>query len=402
MTLRLKKILLILAVFGGLIIVWQTQRVLSSSHTNVTGWLWSGTTDDSLGTPSLDTITGLGWVHIASTTNYGLSIPEAAGCNSGCPITDYTWSSQLGWIYFRPTGDFNTYSTCGYPTAPCRGVERFLDSFDRVNPHKLRGWARICSAVDDAASLPDGDCAGPPHSAFGGYEGWIKFSTGPKYTGQIDGVSYNGVVIEPDTAGTLPAPYTHRLKGHAWSSELGWIRFGGLPISINPAPTDYPLASIGFQPPPPQTPYLISRIFDTCLTAPRCGAAINTVSWRGVRPSDSTVRFQVASSDCENGAANPSCDALSSCGGANCWDLDSDGLCGAGKSCFQGPAGSSSDADFYEPTEIVALSGFFGPAKINLSHHNNKRYVRYKAMLLWSFVPAQSPEINDIIINWSP
>src|SRR3989344_9409859 len=91
------------------------------STTPIIGWLWGGSTDDSLGggAPSIDSATGVGWVSVTSApTNppcnmnpadcYGVDIPNGDGA-----VTGYAWSSNVGWIDFQPTAAAPDGSTTG-------------------------------------------------------------------------------------------------------------------------------------------------------------------------------------------------------------------------------------------------------------------------------------------------
>jgi len=114
---------------------------------------------------------------------------------------------------------------------------------------------------------------------------------------------------------------------------------------------------------------LTSSIYDTFATS---GAAFNSIVWQGIKPSGSDVKFQIAVSNCSNGATNPP-------------------TCSSGSWAYTGPDGS--DTTFYNPTVNVSLP-------LNPKYLNNYRYIRYKAFLVKGDV--DSPEVNDVIINWSP
>src|SRR3989344_5114013 len=181
----------------------------------ILGWLWGGSTDDSLGggVPSIDSATGIGWVsvtsdnqpcNIASNPNcYGLAFP-LNGADG--PVTDYAWSSSVGWINFQPGG-----------TAPdgsnLAGVQRVGNN--------LAGWARIVS-IQQAVAVGNS----------GGWQGWIKMS------GTAQNGSPYGVTVE---LGAGTATYDSHLEGYAWSDELGWIYFG---------PPNPPFPEIQFGVPP--------------------------------------------------------------------------------------------------------------------------------------------------------
>lgn len=123
------------------------------------------------------------------------------------------------------------------------------------------------------------------------------------------------------------------------------------------------------------TGYLISSIFDTGISQ---GVAFNSLIWYGTLPATAHVRFQFASSNCQNGADNPpSCDINTG------WEDN-----------FKGPDGTS--ATYYEPagpTTSIPLKTFY---------HNNHRYFRYKVFLYPNEDRTQTPVIQRVIINYSP
>lgn len=114
---------------------------------------------------------------------------------------------------------------------------------------------------------------------------------------------------------------------------------------------------------------LTSSVYDTFATS---GAAFNSIIWQGTKPSGSDVKFQIAVSNCSNGATNPP-------------------TCSSGSWSYKGP--DDSDITYYVPTVNTSLS-------LNHRYLNNYRYIRYKVFLVDGTV--DSPEVGDVIINWSP
>ncbi|MEE8131928.1 MAG: hypothetical protein V3T98_02690 [Candidatus Paceibacterota bacterium] len=106
---------------------------------------------------------------------------------------------------------------------------------------------------------------------------------------------------------------------------------------------------------------LTSSIFDTKRTG---GAAFNAILWQG-DIGDGTVKFRIASSATSTGPWN-----------YYGWD-------GSGSTDY--PISGSASGDT--------------PISIMPEHHNNDRYVRYRVFLTKT---SNSPQIDDIIINWSP
>ncbi|MEK9154723.1 MAG: prepilin-type N-terminal cleavage/methylation domain-containing protein [Patescibacteria group bacterium] len=114
---------------------------------------------------------------------------------------------------------------------------------------------------------------------------------------------------------------------------------------------------------------LTSIIFDV---SKNDGGSLNTVMWQGAL-NNGTVKFQIASSDCSNGATNPP-------------------VCDSGDWSFIGPDGTN--ISYYIPL----TSG--DPLELNPKYHSNARFFRYKIILEAS--PAfLSPIVDDVIINYS-
>ncbi len=117
----------------------------------------------------------------------------------------------------------------------------------------------------------------------------------------------------------------------------------------------------------PATGNVVSSTFDTLTTN---GSTFNSIGWKGIKPVSTRVRLQLATS---NNAAGP----FNFIGGLTC-----------------------TSNDFYEPDpdNEAALKCF--------SLFNNKRYYQYKIILCssndCSTSGSQTPQVNDIMINWSP
>jgi hypothetical protein len=176
----------------------------------ISGWLWGGSTDDTLVGAGGNAATGLGWISTTSDNQpcgganpdcYGLTFPLN---NADGPVTGYAWSSNVGWIDFQPSAPYPSCAGC-----PASGVVR--------SGNALSGWARIVSILDAKNWLGSGT------DNSGGWDGWVKMS-GPSY----------GITIAPDT---LSNGYSHRLEGYAWSDEFGWIYFGTDNTTNPPFPT---------------------------------------------------------------------------------------------------------------------------------------------------------------------
>ena len=136
-----------------------------------------------------------------------------------------------------------------------------------------------------------------------------------------------------------------------------------------------PPASGGY----PVSGTLISPTFDTGTAN---GSSFNWILWRGLL-NNGMIRLQLATSNCPNGETNaPACTT----GG---W--------GSGSN-YLGPDCTTSTFYTQAATEL--------PQEINCpAAHNNKRYFRYKAILCsadCSSAGNATPQVDDIIVNWSP
>lgn len=103
---------------------------------------------------------------------------------------------------------------------------------------------------------------------------------------------------------------------------------------------------------------LDSFTFDTGVAS---GSQLNSILWRGVKPSGSNVQFQFATADSENGPFN-----------------------------FIGPDGTS--ATYYAPSPDVST-------ELKFVYHRG-RFFRYRVRI--DGTSSTNPRIDEIIINWSP
>ncbi len=113
---------------------------------------------------------------------------------------------------------------------------------------------------------------------------------------------------------------------------------------------------------------VISSTFDTGITS---GAAYNSIIWHGTKPAGTYVKIQLATA---TGTGGP-------------WN-------------YYGPAAACDGTTFYEPASGVATE-IGCPAQ-----HNNHRYFKYKIQLCstvdCSTGGTSTPQVDDIIVNWSP
>ncbi|MBI1839208.1 MAG: hypothetical protein HYR95_02880, partial [Candidatus Colwellbacteria bacterium] len=125
---------------------------------------------------------------------------------------------------------------------------------------------------------------------------------------------------------------------------------------------------------------LISSTFDTGYTS---GVSFNSIMWRGNPGTGGSVKFQLGSSNCPNGATNPP-DCLT-----GSW---------SDPSSYLGPNGTPNS--FYSSTTDIGIGE---PLPIVTAHHKNKRYYRYKVYLDFKEkIPGDTkPVVDEVIVNWS-
>lgn len=130
---------------------------------------------------------------------------------------------------------------------------------------------------------------------------------------------------------------------------------------------------------------LTSAVFDSGTTD---GAAYNSIMWKGSVEGTGKVRFQLATSNCENGATNaPTCSV-------GTWQFVGGATCGSG--------------DWYDTLTSGSGGGPGKPIELSCAAtaHNNKRYYRYKIQICSSTdctsTGATSPEVSDVVVSWSP
>ncbi|MCR4275522.1 MAG: hypothetical protein NUV83_02095 [Candidatus Wolfebacteria bacterium] len=103
---------------------------------------------------------------------------------------------------------------------------------------------------------------------------------------------------------------------------------------------------------------LTSSVFDTFIAS---GSAINSIVWKGLQLPNTSVSFQIASSNNSGGPWN-----------------------------YLGPDNTS--GSYYVPNQNTSIS-------VNPINHMNQRYFRYEIFLQTTV--SQSPRVDDVIINWS-
>ncbi|MBI4193321.1 MAG: hypothetical protein HY536_01710 [Candidatus Colwellbacteria bacterium] len=296
------------------------------------------------------------------------AVPSARAESTNVDPNDrWAWNDAIGWIDFYSTNKVV------------------------VKANKVQGYA------DSSIGYISLDCSsGPPGSncsknytivndgsgnlsgwAWNDAIGWISFSCRNPETG--------GSAPDYSCANTLYQVTIDALgefNGWAWNDAIGWISFNCANAGTNGCAdpgVSYRVrtswASGG-----PVTGTLESSTLDTGAAQ---GVSFNALIWDGAL-NGGTVKFQLATSHCPNGAIDaPSCLASIGWGGAKVF----------GEGAFVGPSDGSNS--YYAP------NGPGIPVALTAPSHDGKRYFRYRAYLE-SAPDGTSPVVNDVIINWSP
>lgn len=240
-------------------------------------------------------------------------------------------------------------------------VDFYTTNNVNVSSTQLTGYASSSMGFIalDCATSPSGDiCTTSDFKVLKDGSGNLS---GYAWNDNIGWLSFSGTTTESQAYGVSVSPSSGYFSGWAWNDNVGWFSFncndsgaGGC------SPADYKVKT-GFTS-TSTSASLISSVFDTWAIG---GSAMNTIMWQGTQPSGTSVKFQIASSSSAAGSWN-----------------------------YKGPDGS--ETTYYSS----ANAGI--PSQINLAHHNNQRYFRYKIFLYSDAGGTQSPTVTDVIINWSP
>jgi hypothetical protein len=344
-------------------------RVWLQSDWSTGSSTWDGSTPFTTATMSggyFSNATNTAWSTAGQLTIADLSKNLRTTSGNGIdPTYRYAWNDVVGWFDFRATNTVFVGSTItGYARSTQVG-DLALDCATTPN-------GNICNSstfnvAQDANGILDG-------YGWNDTLGWISFNcsnsnncataapcptTNPSCTG-ANGVDYN---VRIDGAGNF--------FGWAWNDVVGWVSFNcdhsqdtvpGINYCAtggNGTSVDYSVKTGGSQ---VSWAELSSIAFDT---ERALGAGFNTIMWQGSMPTDTIVKFQIAGSDSDTQGP---------------WD-------------FVGPDGTS--GTYYQPT------GPNVPLRINRTILNNKRYVAYRIILESDPSQSLSPQVDDVILNWS-
>ncbi|MBI5306401.1 hypothetical protein HZB04_02365 [Candidatus Wolfebacteria bacterium] len=271
-------------------------------------------------------------IFLLSTFYFLFSIVFAATNIDSVSPNFYAWNDSIGWIDFYSTGNVNVSST------------------------QLTGYASssVGFIALDCATSPSGNICGTSdfkvsNDGSGNLSGWA-------YNDNIGWISFASSTAT-STYQVAVSPSTGDFSGWAYSDNIGWISFNCADSGAGGCAYPYKVQTNWIA--TSTSGYLISSVFDSFGSS-----TINSIIWQGTQPSETSVKFQLASS---NNIAGP-------------WN-------------YMGPDGSITT--YYSANSNVSMA-------VNAANHNNQRYFRYKVILYSNAGQTLAPTINDVIINWSP
>ena len=284
------------------------------------------------------------------------------------PEQHFAWEDVNGWWDFYDPGTVLVRGTRveGYATSSSGYVSLDCATSPSGNICASSNYG-VCNGPgphNTDGTCPNGDASG----VLSGYTwndsiGWISFNCDQSSHSGSNQCALSNYKVQIGSDGDF--------TGYAWSDIVGWISFNcannsSCGSSNFKTKTSWrATSSVG---------YLESSIFDTEKTS---GAILNSIIWQGERPGTTCVDFQIAASNSTSGL----------------WS-------------YIGPSGDATS--YYGAACASSLYGGVGCAEPNIpvcvkkSDFVGYRYLRYKARLMSDLLQTETPEINDIILNWSP
>ncbi|MFH1193305.1 MAG: hypothetical protein V1656_03270 [Candidatus Jorgensenbacteria bacterium] len=313
------------------------------------------------------------WVIIAVLVALTLFLALAGGgahaaTNISATSSEHSaWDDVDGWWDFHSSNTVTVYSTRlqGYasssigdmaldcktsPAGDICSVSNF-GVCDGIGPHQTDG------------TCPNGDALGTLTGfAWNDTIGWISFNCdNSSHNGGTNQCASGNYGVTIDTNGDF--------SGCAWNDIAGWISFNNtgacssaVPFKIN---TSWRATST--------FGYIDSATLDTGIAE---GAALQSITWWGSLPLNTTVDFQIAASSASGGPWNyygPSGDTAAYYGLA-CPNV------GAGGVGSTAPSGSP-----------ICVDKDIGAA----------RYFRYRMRLRSNRIQTETPRVDDVILNWT-
>lgn len=266
------------------------------------------------------------------------AVPVLAATNiSATPSEHYTWNDVAGWMNFYSTDEVTVTNSKIEGYASSSAGELSLDC-------ATTSIGNICGSSDYSVTN-DGTGTLAGYGWLDTY-GWVSFNC-TNHAGC--GTSNYSVNISPTTG---------IFSGYAWNDILGWISFNCADIAICGI-SDYKVVTSWTATSTSGT--LDSAVIDTGVVS---GAQVNGVTWVGDRPSGTSVRIQIATSQSDSGPWN-----------------------------YYGSDGTAST--YYTPESGVG-------AVLYPWAHAPGRYFRYRIILVSDSGDTLTPRVDDVVVRWSP
>ncbi len=267
-----------------------------------------------------------------------LKVVLPSGGATGTPNVDAT--NHWAWNDVIGWIDFATPGTAGLTTGELFGYASSSVGYIAFSCDSTPN-GNICSGPSGNWKVSNNGGGTLTGWAYNDAIGWISFDSGT--SGSL--YSY-GVTV--DASGVF--------TGYAWNDVIGWISFncsntgtcGAVSYGVKTGWVATPVSG-----------NLTSPIFDL-----GSNVALNAVIWKGSQNLGS-VAFQIATSATSTGPWN-----------------------------YLGPGGTSGSTDVYSVS-----SG--NSATLNPIYNNNIRYARYKVIINSDNARSSSPQVDDIILNYS-
>lgn len=262
------------------------------------------------------------------------------------------WSRGSAPVFRLEYAETTTCSSGSYTTVPTVAVTEHWQMADSLNFVEASATTNVASGLTDA------------NATFTPGEARDVLSTTSAVTLTSDKFTEIEYSIQATTASTGGGTYCFRVTNSGSTTNFVFTQYPKVTVSAG-------LTATGS---------LTSTVFDSGVTD---GAAYNSILWKGtLNAGTGRVRFQIATSNCSNGATNaPTCNSGS-------WSFIGGATCGVG--------------DWYDPgapdtaAEITCAG----------ANHNNMRYFRYKIQLCSASNCTDSgsitPQVDDVVISWSP
>ena len=331
------------------------------------------------------------WTSIGQLTIFDPQQNLSTTIGSGIdPAHHYAWNDVTGWIDFIFHHNISVGSAItGYAYSPAIG-DIALDCATTPNGNICATPPGTGSADFGLAQAANGVITG---FAWNSEVGWISFNS---LNCDADVNSFIDVACGSDNASIAAPAYGVSIDGSgyfhgmAWNDAVGWISFnssdcdtdnGGAGngfVDVACAGDNSTVQTFTYDVKSGANQVGVGDLESVTYNTGRVGGAgLNTIMYQGpALPSGTRVLLRIATSDCSNGATNAP-------------------TCNTGTWSFLGPAGTNGNGDYYEP------AGPNVPLAVTRAYANNKRYLRYRLLLLSDTSLTNGPTVYDVILNWS-